>query len=127
MSGGRRGGRSSDPKKAGGLPKRENKVGRRETSSGPVRPPKPEGQEVKITSRALKAGAGRFGLNKPEWSAPRGEGKGKPPRGPQRGEDFGREKAGASRAKPAHWSRQHKRTLMLPPKFRKIFLQIGVM
>lgn len=101
MSGGRRGGRSSDPKKAGGLPKRENKAGRRETSSGPVRPPKPEGQEVKITSRALKAGAGRFGLNKPEWSAPRGEGKGKPARGPQRGEDFGREKAGASRAKPA--------------------------
>lgn len=103
MSGGRRGGRSSDPKKEGGLPKRENKAGRRETSSGPVRPPKPEGPAIKLTGRALKAGAGRF-LSKSEVSATRGEVKGKPARGPargpKRGDDFGRVKAGASSAKP---------------------------
>jgi 23S rRNA (cytidine2498-2'-O)-methyltransferase len=93
MSGGRRGGRSSDPKKESGLPKRENKERRRVTSSGPVRPPKPEGPAIALTSRALKAGGGRF-LSK---SPPRSDGTSKPARGPKRGEDFGRVKAGASR------------------------------
>ena len=94
MSGGRRGGRSSDPKKESGLPKRENKERRRVTSSGPRAPTEARGARPS-RSRAVRSrpgeGASSASLHRVS------DGASKPARGPKRGEDFGRVKAGASR------------------------------
>lgn len=53
------------------------------------------GNEI-VDSRALKAGAARFGPRQERGAPPRGDARKAAPRGPKRGEDFGRKKPGSN-------------------------------